>query len=112
TGTAPYSLLFAIFVSPNPEIYGKKKTLPDTNCFYHHPLDRIGGLYPAVCRDQRHDRCFDPYVGGNRVYSDLQKSKKIAYFVTKIRNRREKFSYWKFLSNFVLQSDFLKNYLI
>jgi hypothetical protein len=94
------------------EHYGKKKTLADTNCIYHHPLARIGDLYPAICRDQRHDRYLHPDVGSNRVYPDLQKSKKIAFLVTKIRKTSEKFSCWEFLSIFALQTDFLKSYLI
>ena len=72
--------------------YGKKKTLPDTDCIYHHSLARTGNLYSPVRRDQRHDHCFDSDVGCNRIYSDLQKSKKIAFLVTKIRKTSEKFS--------------------
>jgi hypothetical protein len=55
-------------------------------------MDRPGDLYPAICRNQRYDCFIDPDVGSNRVYPDLQKSKKIAFLLTKIRKTSEIFS--------------------
>lgn len=76
--------------------YGKKKALTDANGVYRYPLDRIGCLYTAICYIKRVYHYLYTDVGSNRLYSDLQKSKKIAAWVRDWIKKRDKLANQKF----------------
>ncbi len=45
-------------------------------------MDTIGWVYIKVCQNRRYDNPYDINVGGNSVYTNLQKSKEVNTLVS------------------------------